>query len=50
MESRREQVSFEVRLELTEGIVFLGNLFHFIAAATEKAIYYTSLRSSTHNI
>ena len=34
MASRREQVSFDVRLELTEGIVFLVNLFYSIAAAT----------------
>ena len=35
MASRREEVSFDVRLELPEVIVFLVNLFYSIAAATE---------------
>ena len=45
MASRREQVSFDVRLELTEGIVFLANLFYSIAAVTEKDLSPCGYRS-----
>ena len=43
MKSRHEQVSFDVRLKLTEGIVsrnFLGNLFHSIAEAKKGYILH----------